>query len=171
MVSTRESPLSCAPSVSQKVRGVALPNQLNNCDFVSWQTQCLNHWTKSGSHGAALGKPLQVQVNFTYVKIRGHVSNNFFWGCRKIVRVYSFPLAKLEWTDWLVTYLVGTLSPVSQKDYIKVENKLHSISKLFISQVVIPQVMFFLACLYSTGTQHIQQDDLFYSAGLHRNQC
>ena len=28
-------------------------------------------------------------------------------------------------------------------DYIRAENKLHSISKLFISQVIIPQVMFF----------------------------
>ena len=39
------------------------------------------------------------------------------------------------------------------KDYIRAEHKLHSISKLVISQVIIPQVKFFLAYLYSTGTQ------------------
>ena len=46
-------------------------------------------------------------------------------------------------------------------DYIRAEHKLHSISKFFISQVIIPQVMFFgllffffLAYLYSAGTQH-----------------
>ena len=38
------------------------------------------------------------------------------------------------------------------KDYIRAEHKLHSIVELFISQVIIPQVMFFLA--YSAGTQH-----------------
>ena len=40
------------------------------------------------------------------------------------------------------------------KDYIRSERKLHSISKLFISRVIIPQVMFFLAYLYSAGTRH-----------------
>ena len=40
------------------------------------------------------------------------------------------------------------------KDYIRAKHKLHNISKLFISQVTIPQVMFFLAYLYSAGTQH-----------------
>ena len=43
---------------------------------------------------------------------------------------------------------------------IRAEHKLHSISKLFISQVIIPQVFFFFfffflaAYLYSAGTQH-----------------
>ena len=58
------------------------------------------------------------------------------------------------------------------KDYIRVEYKLHSISKLFISQVIIPQVMFFqpiyIPRKLNTGTC-IWQGDLFYSAGLHRN--
>ena len=42
------------------------------------------------------------------------------------------------------------------KDYIKAEHKLHSTSKLFVSQVTTPQVMFFffIAYLYSAGTQH-----------------
>ena len=42
------------------------------------------------------------------------------------------------------------------KDYIMAEDKLHSISKLFISQVMIPQVMLllFLSYLYSAGAQH-----------------
>ena len=40
------------------------------------------------------------------------------------------------------------------KDYIRAEHKLHSTSKSFISQVIIPQVMFFLACLCSVGSQH-----------------
>ena len=40
------------------------------------------------------------------------------------------------------------------KDYIRAEHKLHSISKLFISQVIILQVMISLAYLYSAGTQH-----------------
>ena len=41
------------------------------------------------------------------------------------------------------------------KDYIRAEHKLHSICKLFISQVIIPHVFHvFLAYLYSAGTQH-----------------
>ena len=60
------------------------------------------------------------------------------------------------------------------KDYIRTEHKLHSISKLLISQVTIPQVMFFEPIYIShelnMGTC-IQQGDLFYSAGLHKNQC
>ena len=58
------------------------------------------------------------------------------------------------------------------KDYIRAEHKLHSIPKLFISQVVIPQVMFlepiYIPRALNTGTC-IRQGDLFYSAGLHRN--
>ena len=58
------------------------------------------------------------------------------------------------------------------KDYIRAEQKLHSISKLFMSQVIIPQVMFFepiyIPRALNTGTC-IRQGDLFYSAGLHRN--
>ena len=46
----------------------------------------------------------------------------------------------------------------STKDCIRAEHKLHSISKLFISQVTIPQVVFFsssfFAYLYSAGSQH-----------------
>ena len=55
---------------------------------------------------------------------------------------------------------------------MRAEHKLHSIFKLIISQVIIPQVMFFepiyIPRALSTGTS-IQQGDLFYSAGLHRN--
>ena len=57
---------------------------------------------------------------------------------------------------WLVGWLV-LWAQSTTKDYIKAEHKLHSISKLFISHVIISQVMFFgffLAYLYSTGTQH-----------------
>ena len=39
--------------------------------------------------------------------------------------------------------LVGALSPATTKDYIRAEHKLHSVSKLFTSQVIIPQVKFF----------------------------
>ena len=42
----------------------------------------------------------------------------------------------------------------TKKDYIRAEHKLHSISRLLISQVITPQVMFFLAYLYSAGTQY-----------------
>ena len=45
----------------------------------------------------------------------------------------------------------------TSKDYIRAEHKPHSVSKIFISQVMIPQVffffLFFLAYLYSAGTQ------------------
>ena len=48
----------------------------------------------------------------------------------------------------------------------------HSVSNLFISQVIIPQVKFFepmdIPLALNTGTC-IRQGDLFYSAGLHRN--
>ena len=40
------------------------------------------------------------------------------------------------------------------KDYIRAEHKLYSVSKLFISQVIMSQVMFSLANLYSAGSQH-----------------
>ena len=52
------------------------------------------------------------------------------------------------------------------------EHELHSISKLFISQVTIPQVMRFepvyVPRALNTGT-YIRQGDLFYFAGLRRN--
>ena len=55
---------------------------------------------------------------------------------------------------------------------MRAEHKLHSISKLFISQVIIPQVIFsepiYILRALNTGTC-IWQGDLFYSAGLHRN--
>ena len=58
------------------------------------------------------------------------------------------------------------------KDYIRAEHKLHSISKLVISQVIIPQSQGFqpiyIPRALNTGTC-IQQGYLFYSAGLHRN--
>ena len=52
------------------------------------------------------------------------------------------------------------------------EHKLHSISKLFISQVIIPQVMLlepiYIPRALNTGTC-IRQGGLFYSAGLRWN--
>ena len=55
---------------------------------------------------------------------------------------------------------------------MRAEYKLHSISMLFISQVIIPQVMFsqpiYIPRALNTGTC-LRQGDLFYSAGLHRN--
>ena len=72
----------------------------------------------------------------------------------------------------LVSWLVGTLNPVNHKDYTQAEHKLHSISRPFISQVIIPQVLFlepiYIPRALSIGTC-LQQGDLFYSAGLHRN--
>ena len=46
-------------------------------------------------------------------------------------------------------FLVDALST---KNYIRAEHKLQPISKVFISQVITPQVMFFLAYLYAVGT-------------------
>ena len=71
----------------------------------------------------------------------------------------------------LVSYLV-LWAQSTTKNYIRAEHKLHSISKLFFSQVIISQGMFFkpsyiLQALY-TGTC-LRQGHLFYSAGLHRN--
>ena len=40
------------------------------------------------------------------------------------------------------------------KDYIRAEHKLHSISKLFISQVILPQVTVFEPIYIPQGTQH-----------------
>ena len=58
------------------------------------------------------------------------------------------------------------------RDFIRAEHKLHTISKLFISQVIIPQVMFFepiyILRTLNTGT-YLRQGDFFYSAGLHRD--
>ena len=51
----------------------------------------------------------------------------------------------------LVTFIkFQGLRELTTKDYIRAEHKLHSISKSFISLVIIPQVMF----LASAGTQH-----------------
>ena len=59
------------------------------------------------------------------------------------------------------------------KNYISAKHKLHSSSKLFISQVIIPQVMLFLSLSifpgHSTWEPVSRQGDLFYSARLHRN--
>ena len=43
--------------------------------------------------------------------------------------------------ELLVSQLVGALNQSSTKDYIRAEHKLQSVSKLFISQVIIPQVV------------------------------
>ena len=52
------------------------------------------------------------------------------------------------------------------------EHKLRCTSKSFISQIIIPQVMFiepiYVPRAFNTGTR-IRQGGLFYSAGLHRN--
>ena len=42
---------------------------------------------------------------------------------------------------WLVSWCFEPSQP--QKDYMRAEHKRHSISKLFISQVIVPKVMFF----------------------------
>ena len=55
-------------------------------------------------------------------------------------------------TNNLVSYLV-LWAQSTRKDYIRAEHKLHSISDLFISQVITPQVMFlslFIFHRYST---------------------
>ena len=58
------------------------------------------------------------------------------------------------------------------KDYKRAEHKHHSTSKIFISQLIIPEVMVFKPIYIprelNTGTC-IRQGDLFNSAGLHRN--
>ena len=57
-------------------------------------------------------------------------------------------------------------------DYIRAEHKLHSITKLFISQVIVPQVIcfepFYIPRALNMRTC-ILQGDRFYSAGPHRN--
>ena len=73
----------------------------------------------------------------------------------------------------LDSYLVGALSAVNHKD-TRAEHKLHSVSKLFISQLTISPVMLFqpihIPRALNTGTC-IPQGNLFYLAGLHKNQC
>ena len=103
-----------------------------------------------------------------------------------------------QWV-WLNAKLVSQLLLRAQsttKDDIRAENKLQSISQLFISQVIIPQSLFFSHkhnsnSIHNFGTQNqknnntclgvyytplalnkgtcIEQSDLFYSVGLHRN--
>ena len=74
---------------------------------------------------------------------------------------------KKQLDSWLVLWAQSTT-----KDYIRAGHKLHSLSKLFISQVIIPQIMFlepiYIPRALNTGTC-LRQGDLFYSAGLHRN--
>ena len=47
------------------------------------------------------------------------------------------------YVDKLGSQLVSWCFEPSQQQHIKAEHKLHFISKLFISQVIIPQIMFF----------------------------
>ena len=58
------------------------------------------------------------------------------------------------------------------KDYIRAEHKVHSIFMLFVSQVLIPQVMFlepiYVPRALDMGTG-LRQGDLFYSGDLPRN--
>ena len=69
----------------------------------------------------------------------------------------------------LVSQLVGALSPVNHKG---LHQGWTQTCKVFISQVIIPQVMFFepvyIPRALNTRTC-LRQGDLFYSAGLHRN--
>ena len=94
--------------------------------------------------------------------------------CCKLVGALGLLKQKRLFQSWeLVSYLV-LWAYLTTKDYIGAEHKLHSISKLFISQLIIPQVMFF-ECIYiprvlNTGTW-IQQGEIFYYAGLHKNRC
>ena len=72
-----------------------------------------------------------------------------------------------------ICLLVGVLSQVNHDELHQgCEHKLHSISKSFISQAIIQQVMFFepiyIPRALNTGTC-IRQGDRFYSAGQHRN--
>ena len=69
-------------------------------------------------------------------------------------------------SDWMV--LVSKLvlwAKSTTKDYIRAEHKLHFTSRLFISQVIIPQVMFlkpiYIPRALNTGT-YIQQGDVTY---------
>ena len=71
----------------------------------------------------------------------------FIYGRWRDVFVLRDPICYL--VSWLALWAQSTT-----KDYIRAEHKLYFISKSFSSQVIIPQVMFFLAYLYSAGTQH-----------------
>ena len=76
---------------------------------------------------------------------------------------------------WLVCQLVGALSPVDHKGSHQ-GYKLHSISKLFISQVMIPQVMFVvlfsLFIFHRLSTQEPASSRVtYFILRLHRNQC
>ena len=51
---------------------------------------------------------------------------------------------------WLVSYLV-LWAQSTTKDYIRAEHKLHSVSQLLISQVILPQVMFFFSLFIFRG--------------------
>ena len=72
---------------------------------------------------------------------------------------------------WLVSWCFEPSQPQRITSGLNI-NFTYSISKLSISQVIIPQVMFFepvyIPRALNTGTC-IRQGDLFYSAGLRRN--
>ena len=84
---------------------------------------------------------------------------------------HSWMDVNVLWAAQLVSYLV-LWAQSTTNDYIRAEHKLHFVSKLFSSQVIIPQVMFcepiYIPRALDTGTC-LRQGDLFYSAGLHRN--
>ena len=58
------------------------------------------------------------------------------------------------------------------KDSIRAEHKLHIISMLFVSQFIIPKVMFFSLFIFREHSTHEPASGrvtYFFSAGLHRN--
>ena len=59
---------------------------------------------------------------------------------------YFATVTRPKWVSLLVLWAQST-----KKDYIRAEHKLHSISKLFISQVIIPQVMIFFSLFTFRG--------------------
>ena len=90
--------------------------------------------------------------------------------CHKTL-LSTFTLSRLDYCSVLCNALLSSVpqyildscrlmlwAQSATNDYIRAEHKLPSISKLFISQVIIPQVtllvFFFLAYLFSKGTQY-----------------
>ena len=80
-------------------------------------------------------------------------ANRLILSVRYIIITYTPICEHVLTNEQLVSELVGALSPVNHKGLHQGWTQT-SISKLVISQVIIPQSYGFLAYLYSAGTQH-----------------
>ena len=126
----------------EKRKRCSLKQELLYFSHTQCPHQCLQKHRDDGRENSRLVR----QEHFSYTQ-------------RRLQPLYSFCRMHGKLVSWLVFWVQSTT-----RDYVRAEHKLRTISKLFISQIIISQVMvcfffcvcvvFFLAYFYSADTQH-----------------